>query len=95
MAELLVYSDWHGRAGPRLLGTLAAQGVLSLTIDGDDPTADYSVALRTARDFRLSPREAEAALARIREAVAPWRAVAASFAIPARQIESFHTAFAP
>ena len=24
MAELLVYSDWHGRAGPRLLGTLAA-----------------------------------------------------------------------
>ena len=71
------------------------QGVLSLAIDGDDPTADYSVALRAARDFRLSPREAEATLARIREAVAPWRAVAASFAIPARQIESFHTAFAP
>ena len=36
-----------------------------------------------------------APLARVREAVAPWRSVAASFGIPARQIESFHTAFNP
>lgn len=73
----------------------ATQGALSLCIDRDDATADYAVALRVARDFRLSPREADAALARVREAVAPWRSVAASFGIPARQIESYRTAFNP
>ena len=49
--------------------------------------------LRVARDFRLSPREADAALARVREAVAPWRAVAAARGIPARQIDAYRTAF--
>lgn len=73
----------------------ATQGALSLCIDRDDPTADYSVALRAAPSFRLSPREADAILARVREAVASWRAVAAARGIPARQIEAYRTAFAP
>ena len=36
-----------------------------------------------------------ASIIRVREAVAPWRSVAASFDIPARQIESYRTAFNP
>ena len=27
MPDLLVYSDWHGARGPRLLGTLSAKAV--------------------------------------------------------------------
>ena len=27
MPDLLVYSDWHGARGPRLLGTLSADAV--------------------------------------------------------------------
>ena len=73
----------------------ATQGALSLCIDRDDATADFSVALRVARDFRLSPAEADAILARVREAVAPWRAVAAARGIPARQIDAYRPAFTP
>ena len=36
-----------------------------------------------------------ASLTRVREAVAPWRSVAAARGIPARQIEAYRTAFAP
>lgn len=69
------------------------QGALSLCIDADDATADFSTALRVARDFRLSPSEADAELARIRENVSNWRAVAAAAGIPPRQIEYFRPAF--
>ncbi len=70
------------------------QGVLSLNIDRDDPAADYSNALRVAPDFRLSPREANASLARIRQAVARWRSVAAAHGVPPRQITLYQAAFA-
>ena len=69
------------------------QGALALCIDADDATADFSTALRVARDFRLSPSEADAELARIRENVSNWRAVAAAAGIPPRQIEYFRPAF--
>lgn len=70
-------------------------GALSLCIDHDDATADFSVALRVAPHFRLAPAEADAILARVREAVAPWRSVAAARGIPARQIDAYRTAFSP
>ena len=70
-------------------------GALSLCIDHDDATADFSLALRVAPHFRLAPAEADAILARVREAVAPWRSVAAARGIPARQIDTFRTAFSP
>ena len=70
-------------------------GALSLCIDHDDATADFSVALRVAPHFRLAPAEADAILARVREAVAPWRSVAAARGIPARQIDTFRAAFSP
>ena len=70
-------------------------GALSLCIDNDDATADFSLALRVAPHFRLAPAEADAILARVREAVAPWRSVAAARGIPARQIDTFRAAFSP
>lgn len=65
-----------------------------LRIDRDDPTADFSVALRAARDFRISPVEADATLRRIRDTVSGWRTVAKSFGLPAGQVERMRTAFA-
>ncbi len=69
------------------------QGALSLAIDRDDTTAEFSEALLVAREFRLSHAEAGAALSRVREAVAPWRSVAMRFHIPASEIDAYRTAF--
>ena len=90
---LLAQDGWRLSPAYDINPNPASAGTLALCIDRDDATADFSVALRVAPQFRLSSAEADAMLARVREAVAPWRAAAAAVGIPARLIDETAPAF--
>jgi serine/threonine-protein kinase HipA len=90
---LLAQDGWRLSPAYDINPNPASAGTLALCIDRDDATADFSVALRVAPQFRLSSAEADAMLARVREAVASWRAAAAAAGITARQIDETAPAF--
>jgi serine/threonine-protein kinase HipA len=55
---------------------------LSLNITADDNTLDFNLALETAPFFRLSPQDANAVLAKIRDVTRQWRGYAKACGIP-------------
>ena len=55
---------------------------LSLNITADDNTLDFDLALETAPFFRLSPQDANAVLAKIRDVTRQWRGYAKACGIP-------------
>lgn len=68
--------------------------VLSTTIDLDDPTASYDLALSVAPYFELADEVARAIGAEVAASVAEWRTVARDLGIAAGEIERMASAFA-
>ncbi len=67
--------------------------VLSMTIDLDDPTASYELALSVAAYFELEADLALAIGAEVADVVADWRTVARGIGIAPGQIERMASAF--
>jgi serine/threonine-protein kinase HipA len=68
-------------------------GVLSTTIDFDDPTASADLLRSVAGEFRLGDGEAAAILAEVDDAVGTWREVAAALDVRRGELGEMEAAF--
>jgi serine/threonine-protein kinase HipA len=67
--------------------------VLTTTIDLDDTTVSLQIAMKVAKDFRLTKDRALEIITEVRRAVIQWRQVASNFGLTKRECDRMASAF--